>query len=89
MTGTPELTPEPYVVAHVREALATDPRVAALGLEVVATSGVLVLLGRVGTEQQRAGAGEVAVDAAPGYAIRNDLEVVDVSAPPAPPEHLT
>lgn len=78
-----------YAVAHVREAFASDPRVAALGLEVVTAGGVLVLLGRVESEGQREGAAEVAAEAAPGYEIRNDLEVLDASAPPGPPERLT
>jgi osmotically-inducible protein OsmY len=89
VTGTTDGAPEPYAIAHVRDALASDPRVAALGLEVLAANGVLVLLGRVDTEGQREGAGEVAHAAASGYEIRNDLEVIDASAPPAPPEHLT
>lgn len=87
MSSSP--TPEPYVVAHVREALATDARVSELGLEVTVAGRTLVLTGRVGSEQLRAAAAEVAAAHAPDLEVRNDLEVVDVDARPASPERLT
>jgi osmotically-inducible protein OsmY len=82
-------TPEAYVVAHVREALATDGRVAELGIDVTAAGSTLVLLGRVASTGQRDEAAVVAAERAPGYEIRNELEVVDDSAPPAPAERLS
>ncbi len=89
MTPSPEGTaPDAYVVAHVREALATDHRVAELGIDVTASGGTLVLLGRVSSAKQREEAGVVAAELAPGFEVRNELEVVDATAPPNAPEVL-
>lgn len=78
-----------YVVAHVHEALTTDPRVMDQGIEVVAAGDTVVLLGRVFSRAQADAAGDVACDHAPGYRVRNDLEVLDHPAPPGPAERLT
>lgn len=77
-----------YVVAHVHEALATDPRVLDQGIEVVAAAGTVVLMGRVFSQRQHDAAAEVAAEQAPGFAIRNDLEVLDQPSSPGPVEHL-
>jgi osmotically-inducible protein OsmY len=79
---------EAYVVAHVHDALATDGRVAELGIEVTRTGSTLVLLGRVASTAQREAATVVAAEHAPGFEIRNELEVVDHDTAPAPPERL-
>lgn len=78
-----------YVVAHVHEALTTDPRVMEQGIEVVAASGTVVLMGRVFSQAQADAAAEVAQTQAPGYRIRNDVEVLDQPAPPGPAERLS
>ena len=87
------MTDEPlapaYVIAHVREALATDARVAELGLELTIAAGTLVLTGRVGSASLREAAGEVARAHAGGLDVRNDLDVVEADARPATPERLT
>jgi len=77
-----------YVVAHVHEALATDPRVMEQGIEVVATGSTVVLMGRVFSQRQHDAASEVAHEQAPGFTIRNDLEVLDRPSPPGPVEQL-
>ncbi len=81
-------TPAPYVLAHVRDALATDPRVSELGVELTIAQGTLVLTGRVASEALRAAAGQVASEQAPDFEIRNDLDVVDPGSRPADPEPL-
>lgn len=78
-----------YVVAHVHEALTTDPRVMDQGIEVVAAGDTVVLMGRVFSQAQADAAGDVARDHAPSHRIRNDVEVLDQPTPPAPPERLT
>lgn len=80
--------PDPYLVAHVREALASDGRVGELGIDVERTGDALVLLGRVASAGQREAAAVVAAEQAPGLRICNELEVVDAVAPPSPPEQL-
>lgn len=81
-------TPAPYVLAHVRDALATDPRVSELGVELMIAQGTLVLTGRVASDALRTAAAEVAQEQAPGFEIRNELDVVDSAARPADPEQL-
>ena len=82
-----EAVPE-YVVAHVHEALTTDPRVTEQSIEVAAVGRTIVLMGRVFSRDQRDAAAVVARAQAPGYEIRNDLEVLDQPTPPGPPERL-
>jgi osmotically-inducible protein OsmY len=72
--GSPE-----YLAQHIRDALATDPRVLELGLEVAVVGRTVVLRGSVATAAQRDAAVEVARELAPGAEILNDVEV-----PPAP-----
>ncbi|MET0727890.1 MAG: BON domain-containing protein [Acidimicrobiales bacterium] len=86
--GEVEPIPEPYVLAHVHDALASDPRVVELGIDVVAAGGTLVLMGRVATAALREAAAQVAAEHAPGFEIRNDLELLDAVSPPAAPEQL-
>lgn len=83
-----ERTPDQYVIAHVRDGLATDPRVVELGIEVEVANGSLVLLGRVGSTALWAAAAEVAAELAPGFTVRNELEVVDLESRPTAPEQL-
>ncbi|HEY9556761.1 MAG TPA: hypothetical protein VIR58_08500 [Acidimicrobiales bacterium] len=89
----PDRTPDAYVIAHVREALATDERVAELGIELTIASSTLVLNGRVASTAQRDAATAVATELLaaqlPDLEVRNDLEVVDADAGPAGPEHVT
>ena len=85
---SPDPTPDAYVIAHVREAMATDPRVAELGIEMTIAAGTLVLTGRVDSVQLRDAAAEVASAHAPDLEVRNDLDVIDDGAAPSPPEHL-
>jgi osmotically-inducible protein OsmY len=81
-------TADAYVVAHVREALAADGRVAELGIDVERTGDALVLLGRVASAGRREAAAVVAAEQAPGFRIVNELDVVEAVAPPGPPEQL-
>ncbi len=87
---TPASVPATYVLAHVREGLACDGRVTELGIEVevVDSRRTVVLMGRVATEALREAAAEVAAERAPGWEIRNDLEVLDLQGPPTTPEKL-
>lgn len=86
---TSSSTPDPYVIAHVREALAADERVAELGIEMTVAAGTLVLTGRVSSHAQRDACTDVARANAAELEVRNDLDVVDSDAPPAAPEHLS
>lgn len=88
--GPPDAEPATYVLAHVREGLAADGRVTELGIEVevVDARRTVVLMGTVGDATVRDAAAEVAAERAPGWEVRNDLEVLDLHAPPTAPEQL-
>jgi hypothetical protein len=65
-----------YLVAHVHEALATDPECAELGIEVTVTGDRLFLNGTVSSVEQRDRASVVAAACAPEHTIYNDLDVL-------------
>jgi hypothetical protein len=78
--------PGPYLVAHLTELLATDPRVSQPGLEVVAEPNRLILRGAVPSRAQREGALEVVREQAGDLPVECALEVLedepaDVDAP--------
>lgn len=79
----PEQPPE-YVVAHVQEALATDTRVAELGIGVSVAGGRLFLTGTVSSDEQRDRAGDLAVEVAGDLEVCNDLEVAQLGGPGVP-----
>ena len=68
--------PEEYVVQHVRDALAHDPRVNELGLGVTVRGGVLHITGTVSTEERRSAVAEVAAELAPEWSVANETRVV-------------
>lgn len=74
MAPPPE--PDEYVVQHLREALAQDPRVSELGLGVVVRNGVLHVTGTVSTEERRAAVAEVAGELASTWTVANETVVV-------------
>ncbi len=74
----PVSPPEPdYLVEEIRRALALDPRLHELGIQVEVASGRVVLSGDVPTPARRQAVGEVARELAPGYEVRNDVAVLD------------
>ena len=73
--------PEDYLVERVREALATDPRVGELSLEVRVEGEEVILTGAVPTEERRSAVGAVAAGVAQGRTIRNDTVVEDLAPP--------
>ncbi len=77
MTGDPRPARRPpgapgqaeYRAEHLRAALAADPRVHELGLDVAVLGDTIVLRGTVATEAMRAAVGEVAREFAPDAVI--------------------
>jgi hypothetical protein len=78
MTDQPQ-----YLVAEVQQRLATDPRVAELGLDVAVTDRTITVRGRLGGADCRAQVDTVIAEAAPGYEIRNEVECVELEEPNA------
>jgi osmotically-inducible protein OsmY len=51
--NSPESVPEPYLAEHVRDALAQDPRLSELHVDITTTPGKVFLTGTVGSEERR------------------------------------
>jgi osmotically-inducible protein OsmY len=79
--------PDAYLVEHIRDALAHDPRVSQPGISVTVAGGKVLLSGEVATAERKSAATEVAEPLAEGRAVHNALTV---SAPfePADREDL-
>ena len=82
MSGTGAGGPgvDAYLVERVRTALAEDPRVGELGIDVVVDGARLVLTGVVGTAERRAVAEQVVRELAPDHDLENRLTVVTLVA---------
>lgn len=75
-TATPGREPADYVISHVRDALAHDPRTTELGVDVTLAGERVVLTGTVASVPHREEIGRVAAEVARGYAVVNDVDVV-------------
>jgi osmotically-inducible protein OsmY len=71
----------PYLVAHLRDALAHDTRVAALDIQVRIVGADVFLTGQVATTARRDAAHAVINDVAPELTVHNQLAVLPVDAP--------
>ena len=67
--------PEAYLVERLREAVAHDPRVAALGISVRVVAGRVVLTGDVATPERKAAVSEVVAPLIEGLILVNELTV--------------
>lgn len=79
---------EEYTEAHVAEALATDDRVSALGIEVSIRGKEVFLSGDVGTDDRKAAVDQVVAEMLPGYTVHNDTSAREFS-PGVETEHLS
>ncbi|HEX2057116.1 MAG TPA: BON domain-containing protein [Actinomycetota bacterium] len=70
------------------EALATDPRVSLLGIDVTIRSNEVFLSGDVGTRQRKDAVAEVVGEMLPGYTIHNDTSAEELT-PGIETEHLS
>ncbi|QIS14429.1 BON domain-containing protein [Nocardia arthritidis] len=70
-----------YLVAHLRRALAEDPRTAELGVQVTIRGDVVVLGGDVTSDDRREQMETVVRELLPQARIHNDVHVT----PPVPP----
>jgi hypothetical protein len=75
------MTPPQYLVAHLRTALAEDPRTAEQGVRVTVRGEHIMVSGDVATEQRRSEVSEVISQYAPGIVIHNDIRVVCADEP--------
>lgn len=70
-----------YRVAHIRRALAEDPRTAEMGVRVNVRGDQVHLSGEVATEQRRADLEAVLAEVAPDVSVSNDVRVSDIREP--------
>lgn len=77
MTSAADAPDDAYVVEHVRQALATDPRSGVQGLHVTRHADCIVVAGTVTSDARRAAIGEVASEVASDLRICNEVVVVD------------
>lgn len=70
-----------YRVAHVRRALAEDPRTAEMGVRVNVRGEHLHLSGEVATEQRRTELEQVVGELLPEVELHNDVRVADTREP--------
>ncbi|HEX6352092.1 BON domain-containing protein [Actinophytocola sp.] len=70
-----------YRVAHVRRALAEDPRTAELGVRVNVRGDHVHLSGEVATEERRGALEQVLAEVAPDVEVHNDVRVSDTREP--------
>jgi osmotically-inducible protein OsmY len=73
--------PTQYLVAKLREALAHDPRVAALDIHVRIVGNDVFLTGAVATAPRRDAVEAVVRDLEPGLTLHNQLDLLTADAP--------
>ena len=79
--------PAPYLAEHVRQALAQDPRLGELGVDVEVSGGTVVLSGTLPSPERREAATQVVRDLLPGHRVRNETRVATLPEP-TDAEHL-
>ena len=75
-----------YLIARVSDALAEDPRVSEVELDVDVEDGTVVIRGSVPTEERRRGVAEVLTERFPELDARNEVTVLEPPDPPAEEE---
>ncbi len=68
--------PADYVISHIQDALAHDPRTTEMGIDVTLSGDRAVLTGMVASKVQREAIGQVAGEVARDYHVVNDVTVV-------------
>ena len=80
--------PEDYAAQRLREALATDGRVAEMGVQVRVVAGKVFLTGQVATDERHQAIGTIAGEVLPEYELHNDTVVISVIDTPRV-EHIS
>ena len=80
--------PKQYVIERVHRALAEDPRVGELNVDVTMAAGRVFLTGDVPTQERRDAIGEVVGELLPDHEVCNETTVA-VLAPAGDPEGIS
>ena len=76
------IEPEDYAIERLRDALATDERVAEMGVQVRIAAGKVFLTGQVPTEERQRAVGVVAGEVLPEYEVHNETVVTEIGDTP-------
>ena len=76
------IEPEDYAIQRLRDALATDERVAEMGVQVRMVAGKVFLTGQVATPERQKAVGAVATEVLPEYEVPNETVVTVVGDQP-------
>jgi hypothetical protein len=76
------MEPADYAIERLRDALATDERVAEMGVEVRIAAGKVFLTGQLPTEERRQAVGVVAGEVLPEYEVHNETVVTEIGDAP-------
>jgi osmotically-inducible protein OsmY len=74
--------PSEYLVQHIRERLAQDPRVNELDIQVVVAGERVFVTGHVATQERQETVKVVVEEIAPGYEVCNETTVNQPTASP-------
>ena len=72
-----QTAPSDYLVGHVEEALACDPRVNEQGLHVAIAAGKVFVTGTVSTSERLDGVAAVVAELLPDFELHNEATVAD------------
>ncbi len=76
------IEPDDYAIQRLRDALATDERVAEMGVQVRIAAGKVFLTGQVATPERQQAVGTVATEVLPNYEVHNETVVTVVGDQP-------
>jgi osmotically-inducible protein OsmY len=84
MTDVERQSPQPdgYLCERVRQALASDPRVGELGIDVRVAGGRVFLTGQVATPERQQAISAVVAELLPDHDVHNDVSVTPLGAGP-------
>lgn len=72
---------DPYLVAHVRDALAHDPRLSELGVTIECAGQTVVLSGTLASLERQQAAADIVHDLLPDHEVRNETTVAELPEP--------
>lgn len=72
---------DPYLLEHLRRAIAEDPRVGEPAVRVFSAAGRIWLEGAVASEGRKRATQDLVAELAPGIEIKNELQVIAIGGP--------
>jgi osmotically-inducible protein OsmY len=79
--AVPSDEPDPYLIERVREALAEDPRVGELYVQVAVAAGKVFISGTVATEERKVAMSELVRELLPDHEVHNMTTVSSLTEP--------